>query len=41
MKKRIFKQLVKVYFWCGVNVIGLPIIHTHEGVINKVQSFGK
>jgi len=35
MKNRIFKGIVKIYFWCGVNVIGLPIIHKHELAIYK------
>jgi len=35
IKKRIFHGIVKVYFWCGVNVIGLPIIHTHELALYK------
>lgn len=35
MKNRIFKGIVKVYFWCGVNVIGLPTIHAHELAVYK------
>lgn len=35
MKLRIFKGIVKVWFWCGVNVIGLPEYHKHELAIYK------
>lgn len=27
---RRFKSILNIYFWCGVNVIGLPIIHIHK-----------
>jgi hypothetical protein len=30
LKNRIFKGIIKIEFWIGVNVIGIPIIHTHE-----------
>ena len=35
--KRIFKGIINVYFWCGVNVIGMPIIHTHKLAIYKLD----
>lgn len=35
MKKRIFHKLINVCFWCGVNVIGLPIIITHQLALYK------
>jgi len=28
--KKVFKGIIKVYFWVGVNVIGLPDIHVHQ-----------
>jgi hypothetical protein len=37
MRKRIFKELIKIEFWVGVNVIGLPQIHTHELAIYKQE----
>lgn len=30
IKNRIFKGIIKVEFWIGVNIIGIPQIHTHE-----------
>ena len=37
MKKRIFTKILKVWFWCGVNVIGLPEYHKHELAIYKLD----
>lgn len=33
--KRLFKGISTVWFWCGVNVIGLPDYHKHELAIYK------
>ena len=41
MKNRIFKHIIKIEFWVGVNVIVLPQIHTHELAIYKNQSYEK
>lgn len=30
VKNRIFKGIIKIEFWIGVNVIGIPQIHTHK-----------
>ena len=30
LKNRIFKGLITIEFWIGVNVIGIPEVHTHE-----------
>ena len=30
LKNRIFKGLITIEFWIGVNIIGIPEIHTHE-----------
>lgn len=41
MKNRIFKGIIKIEFWIGVNVIGVPVIHTHELRIYKTQNHEK
>lgn len=30
LKNKIFKGIIKIEFWIGVNIIGIPEIHTHE-----------
>jgi len=34
-KNRLFKKIIQVRFWIGVNIIGIPEIHTHELAIYK------
>lgn len=38
MKNRIFQYITTVWFWCGVNVIGLPEYHKHELAIYKLNN---
>lgn len=37
MKKRIFKGIITVSFYIGLNVIGLPEYHNHKLAIYKVE----
>lgn len=37
MKNKIFEKLVKIQFWIGVNVIGIPEFHYHEKRVYKTE----
>ena len=32
---KIIKKIIVVNFWIGVNIIGIPIFHTHKGALLK------
>ena len=36
---KILKKIIVVNFWIGVNIIGIPIFHTHKGAIHKTDKY--
>lgn len=36
MIKKVFRKLASVYFYVGVNIIGLPEIHMHKPSLMKI-----
>lgn len=37
MKQKVFKGILKLYFYIGVNVIGIPDFHIHNLAIYKTE----
>lgn len=39
MRKRIYQKMFSVYFYIGVNVLGMPEMHTHDVLLFKTAKY--